>query len=169
MLKHCVTSPHTTHQLSGQQIHYRHHPFHGSEVEVVRPLRRSGEEVLVVKVPQGFQIAIPGWMLDAGHCNGLPQEERPRVSLAALLALAALLDTQGLPSAASEPKSHASPQRGVTDAFKTKDQLSAKPSSLPQAGPVGEVSPTPASSLSRTGRAGVASRRVNANCVREEP
>jgi hypothetical protein len=164
-----ATSPHTAHQFSPQKIHYRHHPFYGADVEVVRVLRRSGEEVLVVKVPQGFQIAVPAWMLDAVHCSGLPQEKRPRVGLAALLALAALLDTQRLPSALSGAKSHASAQRGATDASKTKDQLSANPPGLPQEGPVGEVSRTQSSSLSRTGRAGIASRCVNAPCVREEP
>ena len=78
-----------------RRSHYRHHPFYGSEVEVVRALRRSAEEVLVVKVPQGFQIAVPGWMLDAIHCSRLPQEERQRVALAALLELALRCSSEG--------------------------------------------------------------------------
>lgn len=164
-----ATSPHTTHRLSPQKIHYRHHPFQGSEVEVVRALRRSGEEVLVVKVPQGYQIAVPGWMLDAMYCSRLPQEARPRVALAALLELATLLDTQRLPSAACAPQSGPSSQKGVTDAPRTKDRLSASQPGLPQEGPVGKVPRTQSSSLPRTDRAVVASRRVNPTSSREEP
>ena len=148
--------PHTTHQLSPQKIHYRHHPLHGTEVEVVRVLRRDGEEVFTVKVPTGFQLALPSWMLDPIHCGSLPQEARPRLSLAALLELQALMAIQPLPCA---PRAA---QEAGTDATKTKDRLLSDQPGLPQEGPVGKVSPSPARSLLRTDRAVITSGGVNA-------
>ena len=40
------------------QIWYSHHPFFGQTVEIVRWLRRQTSESLVVKLPDGVQIAI---------------------------------------------------------------------------------------------------------------
>ena len=85
---------------------------------MVRVLRRDGEEVFTVKVPAGFQLALPGWMLDPIYCGGLPQEARPRVSLAALLELEALMASQHLPCGPGTV------QKAGTDAPKTKDRLS---------------------------------------------
>ena len=162
-----AASPHTTHQLSSQKIHYRHHPFCGAEVELVRALRRTGDEVVVVRVPQGFQIAVPRWMLDPIHCSRLSQEERPRVSLRALVELTALIDAQPLRSTAHPPQVGPSPQPGATDASDKKDRLSSNESGLPQEGPLGKVSPIQSSSLLRTGHANLASR-VNASPTRGE-
>jgi hypothetical protein len=153
--------PHTTHQLSPQKIHYRHHPLHGTEVEVVRVLRRDGEEVFTVKVPAGFQLALPSWMLDPIYCGSLPQEGRPRVSLAALLELEALMASQLLPCGPGTV------QKAGTDAPKIKDRLLSDPPGLPQEGPVGKFSPSPASSLPRTDRAVITSGGVNARPTQE--
>jgi hypothetical protein len=162
------TSPHTTHQLSPQRIHYRHHPFCGAEVELVRALRRTGDELVVVRVPQGFQIAVPRWMLDPIHCGRLLQEERPRVSLRALLGLTAIMDAQPLRSTSTTPQVGPSPQPGATDASDKKYQLSSNESGLPEEGPLGKVSPIQSSSLLRTGRTNIASRD-KASPTREEP
>ena len=145
-----ATSPHTTHQLSLQKIHYRHHPFYGAEVAVIRVLRRCGQEVLLIKVPAGFQIAIPGWMLDPVFCGGLPQEPRPRVSLVALLALLALSQSQHLPGACGAAQTEGSHE------LKIKDRLLSDPPHLPQEGPVGNISRTQSHSLPRTDGAVVA-------------
>jgi hypothetical protein len=73
---------HTTHKLSLQKIHYRHHPFYGTEVEVVRALRRFEEESFVVKLPEGHQIAVPAWMFDPVFCDQLPQRDHPSIAQA---------------------------------------------------------------------------------------
>jgi hypothetical protein len=114
---------------------------------VIRALRRCGQEVLVIKVSAGFQIAIPGWMLDPVYCGGLAQEPRPRVSLAALLELLALSRSQHLPGASGAA------QKEGTDALKIKGRLLSDQSHPPQEGLVGKVSRTQAHSLPRTGGA----------------
>ena len=130
---------------------------------MVRVLRRDGEEVFTVKVPAGFQLALPSWMLDPIHCGDLAQEARPRVSLAALLELQALMASQDLlwvPCAAQE---------AGTNAIKTKDRLLSGPPHLLAEGPVGKVSPIPSSSLPRTDRAVITSSGVNGRATREAP
>ncbi|MGA7395561.1 MAG: hypothetical protein WBV90_10205 [Terrimicrobiaceae bacterium] len=57
-------------------------------MEVLRTLRRACEEIDVVRLPDGLEIAVPRWMLDPLTCSQLPQEARPRVALNALLRLA---------------------------------------------------------------------------------
>ena len=154
--------PHTTHQPSRQKIHYRHHPLYGSEVEVVR-VRRCREGVLTVKVPAGFQLALPSWMLDPVHCGGLLQETRPRVSLAALLELQVLVANQRLPGAPSAA------QEAGSDATKIKDRLLSDSPHLPPERSVGEVSPIPSSSLPRTDGAVITGGSVNARATQEAP
>ena len=132
-------------------------------MEVIRVLRRCGEEVFTVKVPAGFQLALPSWMLDPIHCGDLAQEARPRVSLAALLELQALMASQDLlwvPCAAQE---------AGTDATKPQDRLLSDQPGLAQEGPVGKVSPLPARSLPRTDRAVITSGGVNARATPEAP
>ena len=117
---------------------------------MIRTLRRCGQEVLVIKVAAGFQIAIPGWMLDPVFCGGLPQETRPRVSLAALLELLALSQSQHLPGASGTAQTEG------TDALKIKDRLLSDQPHLHQEGPVGKLSRTQSRSLPRIGGAVVA-------------
>ncbi len=74
------------------QIWYSHHPFFGQTVEIVRWLRRQTSESLVVKLPDGVQIAIAAWMLDPLACRQLQDAPTPRVSVDALLALRDMLD-----------------------------------------------------------------------------
>ena len=150
-------STQTTHQLSPQRIHYRHHPFYGAEVEVIRALRRCTQEVLIIQVPVGFQIAIPAWMLDPIHCGALPQEARPRLSLAALEQLLELLRAQELTCLTVDARTE------ITDAPKSKTRLFSEQLHLPQEGTVGKVSRTQSRSLSRTGRALTALRRLASN------
>ena len=152
-----ATSPHTTHQLSLHQIHYRHHPFCGCEVEVVRTLHRSGAEVVMVKVPGGVERAIPSWMLDPIQCRELPQEAHPRVSLAALLELLGLIQSQPLPGACGAAQTEG------TNATQTKERLLSDQPHLPQEGSVGTISRIQSLSLPRTDGA------VVALCGTEEP
>jgi hypothetical protein len=124
---------------------------------VIRALRRCGQKVLVIKVSGGFQIAIPGWMLDPVFCGGLPQEPRPRVSLAALLELLVLSKSQHLPGACGAAQSEG------TDALKIKDRLLSDQPHLHQEGAVGKLSRTQSRSLPRTGSAVVVLRGIEPN------
>ena len=95
-------------------------PFYGTEVEVVRALRRFDEQSFVVKLPEGLQIAVPAWMLDPVFCGQLPQRDHPLIALEALLELARFIETQRLPSSVTHSESGPSPRRGGIDAPRTK-------------------------------------------------
>jgi hypothetical protein len=78
------------------RICYRHHAFFDHEGHVVRRFRCLAEESFVIQLADGPIIAVPAWMLDADACALLSEETRPRVSIAALVALRALVNTQFL-------------------------------------------------------------------------
>lgn len=78
------------------KIQYRYHPLYGTEVQIVRTLRRYLEQIEIVGLPDGTERAVPAWMLDPVICHQLPQQDRPRISLSALLELAAWLDNRSL-------------------------------------------------------------------------
>lgn len=71
-------------------------------------LRRLDQEINLVQLPQGFQIAVPRWMLDPLTCSQLPQETKPRVALAALARLAELRSTPGLSVGSAAARSDSS-------------------------------------------------------------
>src|SRR5713226_6729418 len=93
--------PHTAHESSALRISYRHHPFFGSAIQVVRTLRRTHADIVLISLPDGLQIAIPRWMLDPVACDQLPAEDRARIGLSALRDLRALLDSHPLSGAGS--------------------------------------------------------------------
>lgn len=84
------------------KICYRHHPFYGTEVEVVRYLRRANSAILIVKLPDGLQIAVPEWMLSPLVCEQLKEEAESRIAIAALQELRQLIDIQPLFTSARE-------------------------------------------------------------------
>ena len=149
-----ATSTHNTHRLSPQKICYRHHPFFGSEVEVVRALRTCGQAVVVIKVPAGFQVAIPTWMLDSVQCQSLRQEARPRASLAALLELLALVRGPVFPCAVKPAPAKSN------DAPQIKKRLSSEQLRLSPERVVGKVSRDRSRSLPPAARAATALRGV---------
>jgi hypothetical protein len=114
---------------------------------VVRALRRFDEESFVVKLPDGHQIAVPAWMLDAIFCSQLPQRDYP-IALKALLQLAELIELQRLPSSATDSESGTSPRRGgIDDALRTQKKLSSTEVGLCEKGGVGKTSRTESNSL----------------------
>jgi hypothetical protein len=116
----------------------------------VRALRTGQEVVLIVRLPDGFQLAVPRWMLDAVFCSQLPQEPKPRVALAALGQLVELMQAQGLPGERKNSESGASPSpKGNYAPRQQHTALPTEAGSDPQA-PVGEVAGEQSSSLSRT-------------------
>jgi hypothetical protein len=131
---------HTTHKFSLQKIHYRYHPFYGTEVEVVRALRRFDEQSFVVKLPEGHQIAVPAWMLDAVFCSQLPQCDHPLIALKALLELAELIETQRLRSQSTDSESGPSLRRGGIDAPRKEERLASTETGLWEEGAVGKTS-----------------------------
>ena len=108
--------PHTAHESSALQICYRHHPFFGSEVDLVRTLRRNHADVVVVSLPDQVQIAVPRWMLDPRACDQLPAEDCARIGLPALRSLRTLLNSQPLSVTGSREDSCATRIPGGIDA-----------------------------------------------------
>ena len=115
---------HTTHHSSIIRICYRHHPFFGQTVEIVRWLRRQTTESLIVKLPEGLELAIPAWMLDPVACNLVCDAPAPRLTVEALLALRDLLDRQPLLHTAIPATPCVSQPEGARDA----QESSASPS-----------------------------------------
>lgn len=62
----------------------------------MRFLRRTSPAVLVVKLPDGLQLAVPEWMLSPLACEQLKEEKEPRIATAALQELRGLIDVQPL-------------------------------------------------------------------------
>ena len=85
----------TAHSLYPAKICYRYHPCHGVDVELIRYLRRGGDApIVIVRLPDGLQLAIPEWMLSPEICERLRTEAGPRISLDALIELRTLIDAQ---------------------------------------------------------------------------
>ena len=89
----------------------------------MRALRRFDEESFVVKLPEGHQIAVPAWMLDAVFCSQLQQRDHPLIALEALLELAEFIELQRLPSSATDSESEPSSLRGGVDALRTQREI----------------------------------------------
>ena len=106
----------TAHSLYPAKICYRYHPCHGVEVERIRYLRRGGDApIVIVRLPDGLQLAIPEWMLNPEICERLRTEARPRISLDALVELRPLIDAQ-LPMLAGDRDGCAESSAGGQDA-----------------------------------------------------
>jgi hypothetical protein len=119
---------------------------------VVRALRRFDEESFVIKLPEGLQIAVPAWMLDAVVCNQLPQRDHPLIALKALLDLAELIELQRLPCSVTNSESGPSRRRGGIDALRIKERLSSTEVALREEEAMGKTSRAQSSSLPGTDR-----------------
>lgn len=82
------------HDLYSGKICYRYHPHYDSAVQVIRYLRRGSAAVVIVRLLDGSQLAVPEWMLKPEVCEGLRAEAKPRVSVSALLEIRNLTRTQ---------------------------------------------------------------------------
>jgi hypothetical protein len=161
-LQSCAsTSPHTTHELSSpKKIEYRHHPFFGTEVKIIRTLRRFLDEIDIVQLPEGFQIAVPRWMLDPVVCSQLSQEAKPRVAVSALLRLAELIQSRDLPQIRGAARLDPSPLSKGNHVSRPEPNLSASPTAASQEDPVGKTSPTSADPLHSSVDPDAAARRA---------
>src|SRR5215472_15003544 len=106
------TPPRTTHDLLSRKICYRFHPLYGAEVEVIRCLRKSASVILIVKFARGMQIAVPEWMLNPQVCDQLKTEDKPRISVGALMDLRRLIDAQSFQNAPKDRSCAESPTGG---------------------------------------------------------
>jgi hypothetical protein len=82
------------HDLYSAKICYRYHPRHGVTVQLVRYLRRGSAAVVIVRLPDSSQLAIPEWMLKPESCEELKIGTKPRISMSALLDLCKLIGAQ---------------------------------------------------------------------------
>jgi hypothetical protein len=134
-----------------KKIEYRHHPFFGTEVKIIRAQRRFVDEIDIVQLPEGFQIAVPRWMLDPVACSQLHQEAKPRVTVTALLRLADLLQSHDLPQIQSAACLDTSPlTKGKHVSSRPEPNLSTSPTAASQEDALGKASrisakPLPAS------------------------
>ena len=149
MWRSCAAaSPHNTHELSApKKIEYRHHPLFKTEVKVVRALRSFVDEIDIVQLPDGFQIAVPRWMLDPVICSQLPKEAKPRVALTALFRLAELVRSNRLPNPIGTAFSDTSPQTKGQNVSRPKFNLSPKSITSAQESILGEIPRTDARAL----------------------
>ena len=123
--RRALRPPRTTHNLHTTKIYYRFHPSYGVEVEVVRHLRRTESAVVIVRLPEGAQVALPEWMLNSQACDRLSQEEKPRIAIDALLELHRLINAQHIEDATHDRICAESPSGGQ-DAQKRSDRAAAR-------------------------------------------
>ena len=84
----------TAHDLYSAKICYRYHPRYGVAVQLVRYLRRGSSAVVIVRLPDNSQLAIPEWMLKPEACEELKLEAKPRISVSSLLDVRKLIGDQ---------------------------------------------------------------------------
>ncbi len=63
-------------------------------MEIIRRFRRYVGDSVIVQMRNAVQLVVPVWMLDPVVCGQLRYGSEPRLSLAALLELRELLDSQ---------------------------------------------------------------------------
>lgn len=63
-------------------------------VQLVRYLRRGSSAVVIVRLPDSSQLAIPEWMLKPEACEELKVEAKPYISVSALLDVCQLIGAQ---------------------------------------------------------------------------
>lgn len=86
--------------------------------------------ILVVKLPDGRQLAVPEWMLNPLVCEQLKEEVEPRIAIAALQQLRQLIDIQPLLTSLLVPRDHAESPAGGLHAKKQKRGI-APPAETP--------------------------------------
>ena len=133
------------------QIWYLHHPFYGQKVEIVRWLRHQTADSRVVKLSDGFQIAIPSWMLDPLACSQGRDAPEPSVSVDALLRLRELRDPHpSLRTSEQPPPSCVSPPKGVSHAQESASlSIAPEPTPLCPGPPLATAASPPTSPVSR--------------------
>lgn len=142
---------HTAHPASITEIYYPHHPFFGQTVEILRWLRRQTSDSVVIKLPDGLQIAIPAWMLDPLACRQVRQAPKPHLSVDALVALRDLLEQHLLLPTTSLAIPGASQLKGDRDAHQSSiSPPHPEPTTMRPSHRVAAAPRSPAAPMSRT-------------------
>jgi hypothetical protein len=74
------------------KIFYPWHPLYGQEVKVFGRLRDDGQDCYLIELPDHSRVPMPVWMADEDYCRRCKLQDKPVVSLDALLKLAKLLE-----------------------------------------------------------------------------
>lgn len=115
---------------------------------MVRALRSSVDRIDIVGLPQGFQIAVPRWMLDPVVCSQLRQEAKPRLALSALGRLVDLVRRGRLPMAPATAASGSSTPAHGHHASRQEASLLSSAVTPPQEVDLGTVSGIETTALS---------------------
>ena len=105
----------------------------------MRTLRRCREQIDIVQLAEGFQIAVPRWMLDPVACQQLPQESKPRVALSALRRVQELVQSRGLSHGRAVALSDTSPLTKGDHVSKANPAVLSNPTPPPQENALGSV------------------------------
>jgi hypothetical protein len=76
---------------------------------------------VIVRLPDGLQVAVPTWMLNPAECSALTDEAAPKISIEALLELRALIDSQ--PESRGQVSTPRSSSQGGTDEQEPTEQI----------------------------------------------
>ena len=107
------------------------------EVELLRYLRRGSAAVVIVRLPDGLQLAIAEWMLNRETCERLKQESEPRITVSALVELQRLI--RGQPRLTPNIASCAQSPGGGQDAQQREEGRPAAGASLRRRGDLDET------------------------------
>jgi len=139
----------TAHDLYSARICYRYHPRYGATVQLVRYLRRGSAPIVVVRLLDNSQLAIPEWMLKPEACEQLKVEAKPRVSLSALRDVCKLIGAQFSPVAGNSCGCAESAGGGV-DAQQGESSHTAAQASLRRRRALGQAARVGAGALPRS-------------------
>jgi hypothetical protein len=81
---------------------------------------------VIVRLPEGAQVALPEWMLNSQACDRLSQEEKPRIAIDALLELHRLIDAQHIEDATQDRICAESPSGGQDAQQRESDCVAAQ-------------------------------------------
>ena len=106
--RHCTTRRRNAHRIGnaeGREVLYRWHPWAGCVVDVHAVIEKSSGEVLRCSERGSGErwLELPAWMFDRAACLAVEIAVRPRVDMAVLSALGALLAAAGRPPSSNDP------------------------------------------------------------------
>jgi hypothetical protein len=127
---------------------------------VIRYLRRIGSVILIVRLPEGVQVAVPEWMLIPQVCDRLVIEAEPHITIDALIDVRALIDAQRLKNTSKEDCCAESPSGGQ-DAQQRKTERVAAQAALRGRRDLGRASRIGAGTLPTLVAPGVGKRSQN--------
>jgi len=139
----------TAHDLYSAKVCYRYHPHYGVAVQLVRYLRRGSAAVVIVRLPNDSQLALPEWMLKPEACEELKIQARPQIAMSALVDLSKLIKAQ-LSAVANHSPSCAESATGGRDAQPGESGCTARQAPLRRQRALGDAARSGAGALSKS-------------------